>query len=298
MIRRRILILAISISLIPIWGLGLLSADISGPITAAFAYLITGLVIYFARKLLLDSLSYLLISIGPVFYAITSVIFSQEPIFLQPVVQIFICFCLVLWMSYLKSVRYTVFIVMIGIISTLLQYQFQTEITQEKAIAKPIAIDTTRLLSEFDFIDYKMDTVKIQTGRKFVLIETWNETCAPCIKSMMEIQDEIAKMSKVEHYFLYQNREGSKLTFNEIHHFKYIKSIENSLIDIENQLFQEMGLQAYPYFILFHTSGEVMGYIRGYKGKNQVLQELNRIMDPDEKPKKTSVYLIKSTLSI
>lgn len=52
-----------------------------------------------------------------------------------------------------------------------------------------VELNTTGIdLANFTFIDPRRDTVTIQSIQKdLLLIETWNETCVPCIKAMKEL---------------------------------------------------------------------------------------------------------------
>jgi len=134
-------------------------------------------------------------------------------------------------------------------------------------------------LSKFAFINPDFDTVQlIGTSDKFILLETWNETCFPCIKAMQELPGFYNSIeNKVEAYYLYEsNKEHVRRKFDKIFAFKSIENKSKILIDIDQGLYSALKMSGYPYFLLFDSHGKLIYHSRGYIGKDALSKEIRK----------------------
>jgi thioredoxin-related protein len=159
------------------------------------------------------------------------------------------------------------------------QPSFDAEVTQEADGPSPeaSAINVEVNLSDFSFINASLDTVTLPDGSgRYTLLETWSETCPPCIKAMRELPDFYRSIEdKVSVYYVYENRKASvRNKFDKIFTFKEIKDKSKILIDVEQHLYQTMNMRGYPYFLIFDSSGKLVHHIYGYGDKDQFKAEI------------------------
>ncbi|MBP6568399.1 MAG: hypothetical protein KA270_14600, partial [Saprospiraceae bacterium] len=70
---------------------------------------------------------------------------------------------------------------------------------------------------------------------------------------------------KMIHFYLYQAPNKNTVTDrNSVFHFEKIKNKNKILIDKDNQLYDQMGLEGYPYFLLFDQNGQLIYQYFGY----------------------------------
>ncbi|MFQ5447875.1 MAG: TlpA family protein disulfide reductase, partial [Saprospiraceae bacterium] len=126
-------------------------------------------------------------------------------------------------------------------------------------------------------INSDLDTVNLLNSLdKYILLETWNETCLPCIKAMKELPDFYKSMqSKMETYYLYENsNERVRKKFDKIFNFKNIKDKTKILIDINEELYKGLNMKGFPYFLLFDSQGNLIYHSRGYIGKEILSKQI------------------------
>ncbi len=156
---------------------------------------------------------------------------------------------------------------------------FDTEIPTKSEGKK---LDTLGLnydvnLFDFSFINPNLDTVTLlDASGKYILLETWAETCPPCIKAMNELPGFYRSVDdKVSVYYLYENRKESvRNNFDKIFSFKEIKDKSNILIDIDQELYRALNMKGYPYFLIFDSSGKLVHHIRGYGDKEMISAQI------------------------
>lgn len=279
--KSKIILVACSLTLIPIWGLGLLHISVSNWYTVLMTFLITGLCLslipIFDVKNVKDKV---LILIGPIIYFVVSLILIDLKEHLTfPITWIFLMTLLLVLV--IKNQKLKVAITFLfGLSYTFLVYSEQTLYDTESPVAKNIF--------DFKFIDNQSDTVYLRKNKKPILIETWNENCPSCIKSIRDLGEELSNNSDFDFYYLYQQN-GQGLSLNEILKFKPLsKHKENIIIDIKNTLFDSLALNAYPYFLIFDANGELRGHQAGYnpKMKNEKLEELELLIEDARKPER------------
>lgn len=158
---------------------------------------------------------------------------------------------------------------------------FDTEISAPSA-NKKIAADELKTdinLAEFSFINAQHDTVTLLNhSDKYILLETWSETCPPCRKAMAEMPPFYRSIQdKVSVYYVYEHRKSSvRNNFDKIFSFNEIDDPTKILIDIEIELYQAMNMNGYPYFLLFDSSGKLVHHLYGYGGKEFVAEQISK----------------------
>lgn len=156
---------------------------------------------------------------------------------------------------------------------------FDTELpkSNEEQNLEPLAINYDVNLSDFAFINASQDTVTLlDASGKYILLETWAETCPPCIKAMNELPNFYRSIEdKVSVYYVYENRRASaRSNFEKIFSFKEIEDKSKILVDINQELYDALNMQGYPYFLIFDSKGKLKHYIRGYGDKDRIIAQL------------------------
>ena len=161
------------------------------------------------------------------------------------------------------------------------QPSFDTEIPKKTEGQKPevSAINSDINLTDFYFINGSLDTVAlVDTSNKYILLETWAETCPPCIKAMNELPSFYRSIQdKVSVYYVYEHRKASvRSNFEKIFSFKEIKNKDKILVDINQELYNALKMQGYPYFLIFDSDGKLIHYIRGYSDKDRMADQISK----------------------
>ncbi|MDX1911555.1 MAG: hypothetical protein SFV22_08730 [Saprospiraceae bacterium] len=144
--------------------------------------------------------------------------------------------------------------------------------------AKDIMPDTTVNLLNFSFIGPDLDTSVLETAPdKFILLETWSESCLPCIKAMHELPDFYRSLQdKMEVFYVYEHPgEVTERQFVPIFQFKSIQDKSKIRIDVQQQLQHALGIKGLPFFLLFNSKGKLVFYQRGYPGKEEMMQKIS-----------------------
>jgi thiol-disulfide isomerase/thioredoxin len=120
-------------------------------------------------------------------------------------------------------------------------------------------------LAHFRFVNSSQDTIIIDPQGKYVIIETWNEKCPPCMKAIPEMivfYEEI--QAHANHYYLYipNLAKNTSLDINKVFSFDKIKTKDKILID--QSLQKDLNLDSYPVFILFDKEGKQVFQHIGY----------------------------------
>jgi thioredoxin-related protein len=133
-------------------------------------------------------------------------------------------------------------------------------------------------LAHFSFINSSQDTISIDPQGKYVIIETWNEKCPPCMKAIPEMivfYEEI--QAYANHYYLYipNLSKNTILDTKKVFSFDKIKTKDKILID--QSLQKDLNLDSYPVFILFDKEGKQVFQHIGYE-KEAIISGMKAIM--------------------
>lgn len=155
--------------------------------------------------------------------------------------------------------------------------------TQQKTKPKETVNDSLNLFN-FSFINQNLDTSIISSKKDFILIETWNETCVPCIKAFKEMPPFYqSQKDKLAVFYLYEHhKESVRKKFDKIFNFKVIKEKSKIIIDIDQKFYINSKMNGYPYFLLFDKHGKLVfsqkGYSSDYREKfeSEILEILEK----------------------
>jgi hypothetical protein len=138
-----------------------------------------------------------------------------------------------------------------------------------------IKIEQTNL-NEFQFLDGNFDTINLTTEKEYIIIETWNETCVPCIKAMTELPELYNKIDqRFDQYYLYEpSNKNKKVNYDKIFNFKKIKEKDKILLDLDKQFYAKLNLESYPYFLIYDKFGKCVYQQLGYN--EDLRKELER----------------------
>jgi hypothetical protein len=155
-------------------------------------------------------------------------------------------------------------------------YNFYAE-TKESA---PRNTDNIPELSTYRFLNANMDTIGIEKSDKYTIIETWNETHIPSLRSAHEMQHFFAKLSdKARHFYIYvpvaKNR---KLDYAKIFNFEKIQKKEKILVDIN--LYKDSYISKLPTFLVFDADGKLLLRQNGYGStmRNNIQQKIKSVI--------------------
>jgi thioredoxin-related protein len=124
---------------------------------------------------------------------------------------------------------------------------------------------------QYKFENNSRDTVELKNNNKFIILETWNETCPPCIEAMKDLQPLFDSLSIIaDHYFLYENGSDKLyITKHKIFNFSRIYYKNDIIMDLNNKLYKDLNMQSFPYFLLFDKKGKLIDYFKGYDPKHK-----------------------------
>jgi thioredoxin-related protein len=305
--------LAYSFSIIIIWGACFMANGLSDAYTAAMGLSFTFLSIYFLQQAYHFNLRLRdkgLILVFPVLYDIsvylalwsdgyftTTKLNAYQKIFyihlLNPINIALIM--LILGLTKLKRLSKLSNIFIFTYMTLFYSYMFHNQWTyfwlrrhtqnfdtpaqqdDKTAAADHPQIDTSIRLSEFYFINNHLDTITLKpVAGKFILIETWAEWCYPCIKAMNDLPDFYqAVHEKLDVYYVYESdKERVRNQFDKIFKFDLIKEKSKICIDIGQELYKKLGIDGYPYFLLFNSDGKLVYHCKGYFGKDALSKEI------------------------
>jgi len=270
-----------SLVLIPIWGLGLLNLSTTNRYSVCIVFLFTVVSIQYVPVLnKRDSLSKFLLLLGPTLYFVMSVIIIKWALIpLSPIVWLYIIVVLLLFVNNNKWL--TLAMIVISCLYSFVIYPQINMSTSDRETLSHQDIRTDLNVFDFSFINSQFDTVKLIAQDKSILIETWNESCPPCLKSITDMQDTLRTFLTVDYYYLYQYRGKRDFKLNQIFAYKYFKDNKNILVDINNSLFDSLKLDSYPYFLVFNSQGRLSSFRAGYRTdkKNEIIKELKNMIN-------------------
>jgi thioredoxin-related protein len=273
-----ILTLGYSLGFLLMWGLFLMDADNPGTIGVIICLIYTFYAeIFFINAVVFDhKISRYLKFIFPVFYLISTLFtvkFNLLNILLHPIITASIILVAGSQLTTLKEKHSLQFFVH----SYILLYSFalypiwgQQNTVGEMTKTYDFAIGQKEIknvdIRTIPFIKSDDTSYLIKPNDKYVLIETWNEKCPPCFAAIKDLSDNFDQhQDKMTHFYLYQAPNKNIVTDrNSVFHFEKIKNKNKILIDKDNQLYDQMGLEGYPYFLLFDQNGQLIYQYFGY----------------------------------
>jgi hypothetical protein len=267
------LLMTYSLALLLIWGVGLLQIDIANEKTVFITFIFTCYsLLYFKKE---DYVSKLILLIGPgIYITATLLIKDLDGLLTFPVVWLFTLYLIVLFGSF-KLISLNTIIVSYTLIYTFYIYDYPINNQLDDRNTKQDIRNDLNLL-QFKFVNFNNDTISLLKNDKPFLVETWNETCKPCISSIHDMQSILSSDTSFNHIYLYQYRGEKKLQIEEIFNFKPIINKDKIIIDLDNNFYNGLELNSYPYFIIFDSQGNLVEYHNGYNSqyREEVLKNL------------------------
>ncbi|WP_027001530.1 TlpA family protein disulfide reductase [Hugenholtzia roseola] len=268
--RNYLFLLLYSLSLIPIWGYTMLSAsENTNEFSAFLGYAFTVYTLYLLKKTETYQqarYAYLWVMVGPVLYMIVG--FTAQPWQALLVNKITFAFLLTAIVLAFRNIE----LKSTGVVLLFACYFYPYHIDGYQPIPYLSALDKIEInkrnlnedlnLSDFAFLDARLDTIKLPL-EKPLLIETWNETCRPCIASIMDLEPFIENLD-LKHVYLYEALGETRLKPEKILQFKFIKNKDKIFIDANDHFLEELGMKSYPYFLMFDKNGKLVDYFAGY----------------------------------
>ena len=273
-----VLTLGYSLGFLLMWGLFLMDADNPGTIGVIICLIYTFYAdIFFKNAVVFDhKVSRYFKFIFPIFYLISTfftVKFNLLNILLHPIITANIVLGAGSQLTTLKekySLQFFVVSYMLLYALTLYPIWEQHNTVGEMTETYDFAI-AQREIKNLDirmipFIKSDDTSYLIKPNHKYVLIETWNEKCSPCFAAIKDLAGFFdLHQDKMIHFYLYQAPNKNTITDrNSVFHFEKIKNKNKILIDKDNQLYDQMGLEGYPYFLLFDQNGQLIYQYFGY----------------------------------
>lgn len=286
--KNRFLILVMSLMIIPIWGLSFLAVDYANQLTVFYGLFFTLILFRWLRVNLKkeDRFFYLLALVGPIFYFLSFIFFQASlPLFqiiLSPLVFGLLIVVFALLVSWNNKIFFSISIVGI-LFYSLVGFPKLLNLEEFSSLSFDQLIEKQEELSRLDLRDFPSLFAEIKDKQvrnvDYILIETWNEKCKPCLSSMSDLQKFMKDKKNVLHIFLYQEMGSQNLTEQGVKSFKLIIDKQNILIDKNNELYERLGLSSYPYFLIYDASGKQLDWFSGYLPyfKDEYERHLNRI---------------------
>ncbi|MDX2136319.1 MAG: TlpA disulfide reductase family protein [Saprospiraceae bacterium] len=311
--KRKISLLAYGLMLVLIWGICFLGSGMSDPYTAAMGLSFTFISIYFLQKKYDFKLTYgdkVAVVLFPLLYVIlvyytliTHDRFSPKKtnyyqllFYLHLINPLNVAFVgLLLGLTKLKDLSKPVNIFIFSYIVLFYAYffhtpwmgfwagtrvkNFNTELFQDADAknADGLVVTDDLSLTRFLFINPELDTINLVShSGKYILLETWSENCPPCIRAMQELPEFYQSIQdKVDVYYVYENNAPRvRRKFDAIFSFKGVQDKSKILIDINQDFYNTLEMQGFPYFLLFDAEGRLVYHKRGYEGKNVLSREI------------------------
>lgn len=267
-----------SASLIPIWGLMMLDSNFQNNFGVFICLLYSvGLSIYvksnFYEKLKKLPFYFLLIP----FSYLVAFIFTHNVEISIVYNPLFCSFIFLLWGFYfIKPVKSwsIFFVIFFAYLYAFYGYfYFKNETNYVKDLTTSVEkryLNENVNIKNYLFLNSNQEETKINSD-KLILVETWNESCPPCIKSINDLQPTIDSLSgKFKHVYLYESPLfGKTVSFEDVIGFKPIQNKEKIFIDFHFKFFKDIGMKSYPVFLLFNRDGVLLDYFTGYSSENK-----------------------------
>jgi thiol-disulfide isomerase/thioredoxin len=272
-----------------LWGLCFFNLDYANQYTGFAALLATFYIPYFIPKIdTHKSLQRFFLFIG-IILILAIKVYAQGSYFwiFTPVLWAVILYCLAIFSPKIKPLITFIAVVIYISVYFFAIYPFSDfgkeyiSLQTKEDVAPEVIINENVNLADFNFLVSPKDSTKF-TFDKPIVIETWNETCTPCIASIKDLQDEFEQDTSFHYIYLYQYRgKNDKLSTKQIFDFQLIKDKTKIRIDMRNQLFEKMELGSYPFFLVFGTDGKLKGYQLGYKSdkKDEVIEKIRKLVE-------------------
>lgn len=268
-----------TLSFFPVWGLLLLSIDKPGQLGIFLCLLYTFYSCVLIKNVVKEETQGLRIIkfIGPTVYLIAFAFTGKIDLnfLLNPILAGFVVFAISSFINEkvpsLVSQAAMAFFCYLYAFSIYPKWNTLAEDPSEKydfsiGVALEESQDTSINLKNFIFLNANRDTFSLTANDKFVILESWNESCAPCIKAMKDLPPYYKQIADAaDQFYLYEyDQKKVKVDFDKVFDFKLIEEKHKILVDIESKLYSKYELSGYPYFLIFDKKGKLVFKHLGY----------------------------------
>ncbi|MBK8388614.1 MAG: hypothetical protein IPL23_04710 [Saprospiraceae bacterium] len=268
-----------TLSFFPVWGLLLLSIDKPGQLGIFLCLLYTFYSCVLIKNVVKEETQGLRIVkfIGPTVYLIAFAFTGKIDLnfLLNPVLAGFVVFAISSFINEkipsVVSQAAMAFFCYLYAFSIYPMWNTVAEDPSEKydfsiGVALEESQDTSINLKDFIFLNANRDTFSLTANDKFVILESWNESCAPCIKAMKDLPPYYKQIADAaDQFYLYEyDQKKVKVDFDKVFDFKLIEEKHKILVDIESNLYSKYELSGYPYFLIFDKKGKLVFKHLGY----------------------------------
>jgi hypothetical protein len=215
---------------------------------------------------------------GPIIYVLLLLYTQKTSIYtlINPINIAFLIFCIALF----SKAKFPKKEVQFFILAFIYLYSFSVyNIWNKSNLVKPentydFAIKAESInrkipnLSHYQFLNSNLDSIRLSSKEKYIIIETWNEKCAPCFKAMAEMDDFYNNITnKANQYYVYIPSRKA-IAYDKIFSFDRIKEKSRILVDVNLQ--EEALLDQYPVFFVFDKKGELVFSQIGYNSATKM----------------------------
>lgn len=278
--QKTIISLIISICLIPLWGLGLLAVSIASIFTATVTFIIT-LSLFQFTPISKDQDSKKFLLLFPLFYLVSSLVYLDIRLLWNfPIVWIFILSVLTIMNNTKTLAPYFTFILISVFYCTLLYPHEHLDSSRDLSLSTSQKTISNNLnINSFKIINALSDTICLELNDKPILIETWNETCKPCLKAIKELS--YHSLGDINHVYLYQSRTKNTMSTDSIFNFSLIEHKDQIYLDPENTLYNILNLRAFPSFILVSPEGKIKHVVTGFQNEESptTIEQLKALLN-------------------
>lgn len=273
---KKVLLIAYSTILILIWGLTFFDAGTVN-VYSTFIGLAFTLYTYFllsrSETYLKTKYAWVYISLGPLFYLAlyfgTGQMKTLEVIF-NPILWAIIFLIISTFLTSLSIAKTSVvlaFLCYIYSFHIFPIYQRAIRIQTNTVNLKKSASLKNHNLRDYKFLNGDSSYQRLDFDSLPILIETWNEKCGPCIQSINRLEEFIEQNTSFKHIYLYVEMGSANLKPDQVFKFKHIKNHDKILIDLDNNFYDEIKMDSYPYFLIYDRRGKLVSHFVGYHDK-------------------------------
>lgn len=135
-------------------------------------------------------------------------------------------------------------------------------------------------LTDYNFINTKLDTIKISKIKPYTFIITWDEYCAICKPAFKGLIPIVEKYENVEKYYIYNFKKYNSKSYIDSYNKQNILHSKNVIADYNYFFTQRIGVFANPTILILNNRTNKIIYLAvGYSDYNKktLNQTLNKL---------------------
>lgn len=226
------------------------------------------------EKFSLLILDKILLIVGPIFFFVNTWLDEDMMYnFLQPYsIGTILILLNVFVFKDLKKFRNTIVLFLIILSYSKSKYEnwqyYRFEDWRDKAVLLHInkendTINTDIDLTQFNFIDTKLDTIKLSKQKSYTFIITWDEYCRFCKTAFKDLNPVLEKYPNIEKYYVYNFKKYQPKSFIDSYENQSILADKNVVADYNYSFTKHIGILGNPTFIVINNQTNKMVYLGG-----------------------------------